>query len=107
MENPGCYRLFRDGGRWVATGPTFVSLTASPVGYGDTYQEAIENLLNKPVFEAWLRASGQSRPSLADFVVEDCPPENLPRDRAIAEMVRGEVGNVVPLRTRKRTKRAS
>jgi hypothetical protein len=107
MENPGCYRLFRDGDRWIATGPTFVSPTASPVGYGNTYQEAIENLLSKPAFEAWLRASGQSRPSLADFVVDDCPPENLPRDAAIAEMVRGEVDNVVPLRTRKRAKRAS
>jgi hypothetical protein len=108
MENPGCYRLFRDGDRWIATGPAFVSLAASPVGYGNTYQEAIENLLSKPAFEAWLRASGQSRPSLADFVVNDCrPPENLPRDAAIAEMVRGEVGNVVPLPTRKRAKRAS
>jgi hypothetical protein len=97
MENPGCYRLFRDGEKWVATGPTFVSLAASPAGYGDTYQEAIEDLLSKPGFADWLRSSGQSRPTLADFVIEDCPPANLPRDESIAEVVRGEVSNVIAL----------
>lgn len=97
MENPGCYRLYRDGDQWVATGPSFVSLSASPVGYGKTYQEAIDDLIGKPRFQEWLRAAGQSQPSLADFVVEDCPPENLPRDNSIAELVKGEVSNIVPI----------
>lgn len=97
MENPGCYRLSRDGDTWVATGPTFVSLTASPAGRGVTYQDAINDLLSKPAFEDWLRSSGQSRPSLADFVIEDCPPTNQPRDESIAEVVRGEVGDVIQL----------
>ena len=107
MENPGCYRLFRDGERWVATGPTFVSFNNSPAGYGNTYQDAIEDLLGKPQFEDWLRSTGQLRPSLADFVLEDCPPENLPRDESIADLVRGEVGNIVPLPGGDRTKQAS
>jgi hypothetical protein len=102
MENPGCYRLVREGKRWVATGPTFVSYAVSPAGYGSTYQEAIEDLMSKPPFQTWLRASGQSRPSLADFVVEDCPPENIARDESIAELIKGEVGKIVPLSTRRR-----
>src|SRR5690348_8785584 len=102
MENPGCYRLFRDGDVWIATGPTFVSKTTSPLGRGSTYQEAINDLLSQPAFEAWLRSSGQSRPSLADFVIEDCPPVNMPRDESIAEAVRGEVATVIHLPDRSR-----
>ena len=97
MDNPGCYRLFRDGDTWVATGPTFVSMAASPAGRGPTYQDAIDDLLSKPAFEAWFRSAGHSRPTLADFVIEDCPPANLPRDEAIAEVVLGEVGEVIHL----------
>lgn len=104
MENPGCYRLFRDGDQWIATGPTFVSFDASPVGRGSNYQEAIEDLMDKPPFQAWLRASGQSQPSLADFVIDDCPPENIARDESIAEIMKGEVGNVVPLRNGERAR---
>lgn len=100
MEKHGCYRLFRDGQRWVATAPTFVSLSASPVGYGKTYQEAIDDLVMKPPFQEWLRATGQSQPSLAEFVIDDCPPENWPRDAAIADLVSGEVGKIIPLRGR-------
>lgn len=102
MENPGCYRLVRNGDEWIATGPTFVSHAASPAGHGKTYQEAIDDLMNQPPFQAWLRASGQSQPSLADFVIDDCPPENLARDESIAEIIKGEVGNVVPLRSDRR-----
>ncbi len=102
MENPGCYRLVRNGDRWIATGPTCVGNAASPAGYGSTYQEAIEDLIGQPPFQTWLRASGQSQPSLADFVIDDCPPENIARDESIAELVKGEVGNVVPLRTGQR-----
>jgi hypothetical protein len=102
MESPGCYRLVRNSDQWIATGPTFVSYAASPAGYGATYQEAIEDLMSKPPFQAWLRASGQSQPSLADFVIDDCPPENIARDESIAELVKGEVGNVVPLRNGQR-----
>jgi len=97
MENPGCYRLVRDGDTWIATGPTFVSLTASPAGRGPTYQDAIEDLISKPAFETWLRSAGQSRPTLADFVIEACPPTNPQRDESIAEVVRGEVSDVIYL----------
>lgn len=102
MENPGCYRLFRDGDVWIATGPTFVSKNTSPLGRGATYQDAINDLIGKSAFEAWLRSAGQSRPTLADFVIEDCPPVNVPRDDCIAEAMSGEVGSVIHLPDRSR-----
>ena len=84
MENPGCYRLFREGDVWIATGPTFVSRTTSPLGRGTTYQDAINDLISKPAFEEWLRSSG------------------VPRDDCIAEAMTGEVGTVIHLPDRSR-----
>lgn len=104
METPGCFCLFHDGNQWIAAGPRLVDLAACPSGRGRTFQEAIDDLTRQPKFQDWLCATGNSRPCLADFVVDDCAPDNLSRDISIAELVVGEAGNVIPLCTRRRAK---
>lgn len=37
-------RVFKDGNAWVAVHPDFINLQESPAGFGDTAEEALENL---------------------------------------------------------------
>lgn len=41
------YKLFKDGNSWCATYEDFINLQESEAGFGDTPNDAIEDLVNK------------------------------------------------------------
>ena len=55
---------------WMATAPCYGDLMDSPVGFGETQQEAIDDLTAQPEFKAFLRRSGRRAPKLEDFTIE-------------------------------------
>ena len=71
----GDYVLHRvnDQGGWMAEAPCYEDPQASPVGYGKTHQEAVDNLVRQPQFQEYLKRSGDRPPSLDHFTIDDRP----------------------------------
>lgn len=65
------FMLRRKGDGWVATSPDFISPEMDPVGSGKTAVDAVEDLLRHPRFREWLKATGNPRPTISDFDIDD------------------------------------
>jgi hypothetical protein len=79
----GDYVLRREngGGIWMATAPCYVDPYMSPVGYGRTEQEAIDDLIRQPMFQSFLERSGDRPPTLAHFTIDRRPPGEVWTER--------------------------
>lgn len=60
------YLLQRQGEAWIAAAPGLLDPSESPVGHGQSAEEAIDDLARQPEIQAWLREN-----NLADLRRED------------------------------------
>lgn len=75
---------------WMATAPGFISPAESPVGYGTSRSDAVQDLIRHPRFQYWLRESGARPPSIADFDMDDHDHDRIWEPR------NGKLGNFMP-----------
>jgi hypothetical protein len=68
--------IFQDGhGMWCAAPPGFRNMMLDPTGWGPTRLDAIDDLMDHPIFQRLARANGWERPGLRDFLEVDAPQE--------------------------------
>ena len=72
----GDYVLHRENAEyWMADAPCYKDPQMSPVGFGRTQQEAVDELISQPQFQEYLKRSGDRPPALAHFTIDDRPAE--------------------------------
>ena len=60
---------------WRAAPPGFRNMLIDPTGWGTTKLEAIDDLVDHPLFQEMADANGWSLPKLRDFFEVDAPEE--------------------------------
>lgn len=65
------FLLQHQGDVWIAAAPGLLDPSENAVGRGATRQEAIDDLLRQPEFQAWLREHDRPNPSVADFELRE------------------------------------
>jgi hypothetical protein len=62
------FHIFRDGNAWCAVGPHFIDLMKSNAGFGDTPQDAVNELCKKFEGQSWWR--NKALPTLDEFKID-------------------------------------
>lgn len=76
--NKGDYVFKRENPMtWMATAPCYDDPQMSPVGYGATQEEAVDDRVQQPQFQEFLKRSGRQPPTFDSFMIDDRPYEQL------------------------------
>lgn len=62
------FHVFRDGNQWCAVGPHFLDLMKDPAGFGDTVEDAVQELRQQLSRNPWWR--DKALPTVGDFKID-------------------------------------